>query len=81
MVIQYIQKAMNRAIYDKLEDGTFCGEIPDCPGTIAFGNSLSECQEELQLALEDWLLNGLRHGDKMPVIEGIDLNSTEAAVG
>jgi len=47
MVIRYIQKAMNRTIYDKLEDGIFCGEIPDCPGTIAFGNRLSECQEGL----------------------------------
>ena len=81
MVIQYIHVAMNRAVYDKLEDGTFCGEIPDCPGTIAFGNTLNECQKELQLALEDWLLNGLRHGDELPIIEGIDLNLRDAAVG
>ncbi len=80
MLTIYIQKAMSKARYEKLEDGTYCGEILDCPGTIAFGSTLSECQRELQFALEDWLINGLRHGDKIPVIEGIDLNPKEAAV-
>ena len=80
MLTVYIQKAMSKAVYDKLEDGTYCGEITDCPGTIAFGSSLYGCQRELQLALEDWLMNGLRHGDKIPIIEGVNLNPKEAAV-
>jgi predicted RNase H-like HicB family nuclease len=71
MLTNYIQKAMSKAVYEKLEDGSYSGEIPDCPGTIAFGNTLFECQRELQFALEDWLLNGLRHGDRIPVIEGL----------
>jgi hypothetical protein len=28
----------------------------------------------LQSALEGWLLVKIRHGDRLPVIEGIDLN-------
>lgn len=81
MLTIFIQKAMSKAIYEKLEDGSYTGEIPDCPGSIAFGSTLSECQRELQFALEDWLVNGLRHGDKIPVIEGIDLNLKETTVG
>ncbi len=80
MLTVYIQKAMSKAVYEKLEDGTYSGEIPNCPGTIAFGSTLFECQRELQFALEDWLVNGLRHGDKIPVIGGIDLNPKEAAI-
>ena len=74
MLIEYIQKAMGKAVYEKLEDGTYSGEIPECPGTIAFGRTLQECQAELQAVLEGWLLVKIRHGDDLPVIEGIDLN-------
>jgi predicted RNase H-like HicB family nuclease len=74
MLLDYINKAMEKAVYEKLEDGTYSGEIPLCPGTVAFGASLTECQKNLLFALEDWLLNGIRHGDELPVIDGIDLN-------
>ena len=30
------------ALYDKLEDGSFAGEIPKLKGVAAFGNSLRE---------------------------------------
>lgn len=74
MLTEYIQKAMSKAVYEKLEDGTYCGEIPECSGTIAFGETLQECQANLQSVLEGWLLVKIRHGDRLPVIEGIDLN-------
>lgn len=75
MLIEYIQAAMQKARYERLEDDTYCGEIPECPGTIAFGDTLQGCQKELQAALEDWLMNGVRHGDELPVIDGINLNT------
>jgi len=74
MLTEYIQKTMGKAVYEKLEDGTYSGEVPECPGTIAFGETLQECQAELRSALEGWLLVKIRHGDDLPVIEGIDLN-------
>lgn len=74
MITAYIERAMSKAVYEKLEDGTYCGEVPDCPGTIAFRETLYACQEELRAAVEDWLLVGLRHGDELPVLDGIDLN-------
>jgi len=74
MLTEYIRKAMGKAVYEKLEDGTYSGEIPECPGTIAFGRTLQECQAELQSVLEGWLLVKIRHGDSLPVIEGLGLN-------
>lgn len=70
----YIEGALVQAEYDKLEDGTFVGRIPSCKGVIAFGPTLSECENELQSTLEDWLLVGFRLGHALPVIDGIDLN-------
>jgi len=74
MLTEYIRKAMSKAVYEKLEDGAYSGEIPECPGTIAFGQTLRECQTELQSVLEGWLLVKIRHGDKLPIVEELDLN-------
>ena len=70
----YVEVAISQAIYDKLEDGTFFGKIPVCPGVVAFGASLRECQNELRSTLEDWILLGLKLGHSLPVIDNINLN-------
>ena len=64
----YIENALSRAEYDKLEDGSFCGRIPSCKGVIAFGKTLRECEDELRSTLEDWLLVGLKLGHPIPII-------------
>jgi predicted RNase H-like HicB family nuclease len=74
IISEYIARAMAQAEYDKLEDGTFSGHIPTCKGVIAFGRTLSECEEELRSVLEDWLLIGFKLGHVLPVIDDIDLN-------
>ncbi|RMH15556.1 MAG: type II toxin-antitoxin system HicB family antitoxin [Acidobacteria bacterium] len=71
----YVEAAMARAHYDKLEDGTFGGRIPGCLGVVAFGDTLRTCEAELRSTLEDWILLGLKLGHELPVIAGIDLNS------
>ena len=74
MLIEYINKAMSKAVYDKLEDGSFSGNILQCPTVVAFGETLYQCQQELRYSLEGWLIVKIRHGDKLPVIDKIDLN-------
>jgi predicted RNase H-like HicB family nuclease len=69
MLTEYIERAMRKAKYKKLADGTYCGTIRPCPGAIAFGKTLRECKREMRSVLEDWLLVKLRHGDPLPVIE------------
>ena len=70
----YVDQALAAAAYDKLDDGTFAGKVPPCPGVVAFGRTLRECEEELRSTLEDWILLGLKLGHEMPIIGGIDLN-------
>ncbi len=74
MLTQYINKAMSKAVYDKLEDDSFSGKILQCPGVIAFGETLYQCPQELRSSLEGWLIVKIRHGDKLPVIGRINLN-------
>lgn len=75
MLIEFINKAMIKAVYDKLEDGSFSGKIPQCHGVIAFEETLYECQEKLRSSLEGWLIVKIRHGDRLPVISRINLNN------
>ena len=56
----YVERAMARATYDKLADGTFAGRIPPCRGVVAFGSTLRECDDELRSTLEDWILVDLK---------------------
>jgi predicted RNase H-like HicB family nuclease len=65
---------MSKAVYDKMDDGTFNGKIPQCFGVVAFGESLYQCEKELRSSLEGWLIVKIRHGDKLPVIGKINLN-------
>ena len=74
ILTDYIDEAMCRAVYEKMEDGTYCGTIPPCVGVIAFGDTRRECVNELQATLEDWPLMGLKLGHPIPPINGVDLN-------
>jgi predicted RNase H-like HicB family nuclease len=74
VLTDYVEQALARAEYDKLDDGTFSGRIPVCKGVIAFATTLRECQEELRSTLEDWVLVGLKLGHALPVVANIDLN-------
>jgi predicted RNase H-like HicB family nuclease len=78
MLTAYILNAMRLAKYDILEDGHFYGEIEGFQGVWAQAEDLETCREELQSALEDWLVLGLRMGHKLPVVAGIHLVPEEA---
>ena len=66
ILTDYINQALAKAIYDKLEDGIFAGRIPPCVGVVAFGTSLKECEDELRSTLEDWILVGFTIGSPPP---------------
>jgi len=75
---EYIDRALDKAEYEKLEDGSYSGCIPICLGVIAFASSLRDCERELRSVLEDWLLLGLKLNHRLPVVGGVDLNKDMA---
>ena len=75
MLATFIDKAMERAVYEIIEDeGTYWGEIPDLQGVWARHATLEGCRRELREALSDWIALRLRLGLFIPIVEGIDLN-------
>ncbi len=68
ILTQYIDKALTHTVYDKLEDNSYAGRIPQCKGVVCFAKTLRECEEELQSVLEDWILLGLKLDHKLPII-------------
>ncbi|GFP20642.1 hypothetical protein HKBW3S03_02145 [Candidatus Hakubella thermalkaliphila] len=53
MLLQYTQKALEKAEYKKLDDGTWFAEIPGFEGVWANGNTVEECRTELLEVLEE----------------------------
>ncbi len=74
----FVETAMHEARYKMLEDGTFFGEIPSCPGVWANEKTLEVCRDVLREVLEEWLFLKLRDGDFIPTIGEIDLNTIAA---
>lgn len=73
ILTDYLRTAMRHAIYEKLEDGTYWGEIPGIEGVWADEKSLEECREELQSVLESWILFSLVNDFDIPPVDGIEL--------
>ena len=75
MLANYLEQAMEQAIYDIIEDeGTYYGEIPALRGVWPRHATLEGCRRELREAVSDWIALRLRLGLEIPVLADIDLN-------
>jgi predicted RNase H-like HicB family nuclease len=74
MLLEYMEKAIKRAEYKKLENNTWFGEIPGFQGVWANGNTLEECRSELFEVLEEWLMLKIRDNESIPEINGLTLS-------
>lgn len=70
VLTDYIHSAMSEANYELLEDKSYAGTIPSCPGVLGFGSTMLECQIDVRSALEDWILLGLRFDDEFQELNG-----------
>ena len=81
MLTEYLKAAMGHAHYEILEDdGTYYGEIPDCPGVYANAATLEECRNELAGVLEDWLFFRIHKHLSLPEIDGLQLTVKEEEI-
>jgi hypothetical protein len=70
MLTKYIQAAMKRAQYEILEDKACHGSTAGFDGVWANEPTLEACRQELQEALEDWILLGVSLNHELPVPHG-----------
>jgi len=78
MIREYIERALHRAIYDKLEDGTFAGEVPGLQGVLAHDDTLETCREQLAEVIEEWVLVRISRGLPIPAVDGVTVAVTGA---
>ena len=77
MLFEYIQRALRKAEYKTLDDGTWFAEIPGFEGVWANAKTVEECRNELQEVLEEWLVLKIRDRDAIPEIEGVGIQIKE----
>jgi predicted RNase H-like HicB family nuclease len=78
MIVQYIQKAMEKAHYEIIDDDEpYYGEIPACPGVWATGKTLEECRRNLEEVLEGWIIVRLQRGLDLPSIGEVTIRPLE----
>ncbi len=80
MLKNYFRAALHQARYEILpDDGSFYGEIPPCNGVYANASTLEECREQLEEALEEWVLFRIYKNLPLPVLDGHELKIQEVA--
>lgn len=78
MLTRYIRAAMQKARYEILpDDNTFYGEIHGFQGIYANASTLEACRNELEEALEEWILLRISRNLTLPVVDGIELTIKE----
>lgn len=77
---EYIHAAMRRADYETIEESdSIFVTIPGFDGLWASGQTKHQASEELEAALEGWILLSIRLGHELPIIDDIDLTVREVA--
>lgn len=79
MIFEYCQKAIEKAEYKKLDDGTWYAEMPGFKGVWANSETVEECRRELISVLEEWIVLKLRDGDVVPEVDGLSVQICRVA--
>ena len=79
MIRQYVEQALRMARYDKLEDGTFCGEVPRLRGVLSTGETLEACRDQLAEVVEEWVLVRVAKGLQVPRLGKVGVRVTLAS--
>ncbi len=74
MLIEYVRRAMKRAKYEILDDGTFFGTVPGLRGVWANEKTLEACRDELAEVIEGWVLVRVAQGLDVPPVSGVRIN-------
>jgi predicted RNase H-like HicB family nuclease len=69
MLAGCMDRALEKAVYERMKDGSYWGEVPGMKGAWASRPTLAECRKELREALSDWIALRLRLGLRVPVVQ------------
>ncbi len=72
-VLQYMEAAMRRASYERIEGGAWFASIPGLGGLWATGSTIEEARKDLLEALDGWIEVSAKAGCRLPDIDGVSL--------
>lgn len=64
--LQYVDAAMRRASYEKMEDGTWFASIAGFVGLWASGSTVEDARRDLLEALDGWIEVCAKTGQRLP---------------
>ena len=74
--LKYLDAALKKATYEKMDDGRYFASIPGFDGLWAVGKTREEAEKELYAALDGWIDVHVKIGrERPPVIGNVDLFS------
>ena len=79
MISRYIERALERARYELLPDGTFSATVRGLRGVVATGATLEACRRDLVEVVEEWLLVRVARGLDVPTLDGATIKVRRAS--
>jgi predicted RNase H-like HicB family nuclease len=79
MITRYIDRALARARYELLPDGSFAATVRGLRGVVATGATLEACRRDLAEVVEKWLLVRVARGIDVPPLDGATVNVRKAS--
>lgn len=73
MITKYIDHALARARYERLEDGCFCATVSGLRGVMALGRNVEQCRKQLAEVVEEWILVRVARGLEVPKLGGVSV--------
>ena len=81
MLTEYIDEALKRAKYEKIDDvEPYYGEVRELKGVWATGRTLEECRKNLKDVIEGWILVSVKRGIPVPKLGRIQIQEIVQAV-
>jgi predicted RNase H-like HicB family nuclease len=78
MISAYIDRALARAKYAQLDDGSYCATVRGLPGVVAIGRDVEGCRATLAEIVEEWVLVRVARGLTVPKLDGITVRVKRA---
>ena len=79
MIRSYLDRALRRASYTQLADGSYSAQVRGLRGVIATGRTIEACREDLESVIEGWILVRVARGLAIPALDGARIQVTKAS--
>lgn len=79
MITRYVDRALERASYRLLADGTFAATVRGLRGVVATGDTLEACRRDLAEVVEEWVLVRVARGLAVPSLDGATVKVRRAS--